>query len=713
MGTAALLALAVTAVAVLYIIWGLRVRNGVSLRTALIVLVVAVFAGLVIIYYPVSYRTYSDAYSESGAFTLAVMSLLQCMQNAFRTFVLDGSWSELLPSGSGDLQIPLYATVIGLFLNVFAPLLTFSAILSMFKEITSRLRVRSMASRRRPLFLFSELNRNTILLAQDIRRKFPKANLVYTDVYPEDDEANYELREQAAKLNAVTLRTDISELDFGKRKGLTEYFLLGHDEDENVMQARKLFKINKDRPNTGIYVLSVRKGNGLIIDSLASSLDVEAHLKRAEANHWDYEALKENVRGGGLLKFRRVDPERQIAWRSVPKIECIKRAFSAPYGEKETLSFLVIADTYISYSIVKTLLWFCQSDRFRLELNIVYADDKNSRDTMLSGHSETVVNIKSLMELECPDIIRTNRQKVEGESFYDIEFIRSSSIGSGEVMSQLTDIVSGKADHTELADRLLRTDAVIVDRGSDGESLETAAYFRTAFGRAGMKPEIYAVCADEDEILTDINSCENIVTYKDESFDIRLLGRRFETYKYDNIRNTEEEYLGFCQHIKWIDVSNSRNPSETRDTDLKRELLNYERHEYFRSSSISRAMYLRNALCDPDMEITDEEAVKRTGGIARMGNTDENTKFELRLKLRPEYECLRDPKQPSDRWFCTCDNCLHRRELEHNRWNAYMRIQGYIPSPEDNVSDKRAMAKVHGNLVPFGELDEAAREKDG
>ena len=43
---------------------------------------------------------------------------------------------------------------------------------------------------------------------------------------------------------------------------------------------------DKDRAKTGIYVLAVRKGNALIIDSLASSLDIDEHLKRAEEKGW-------------------------------------------------------------------------------------------------------------------------------------------------------------------------------------------------------------------------------------------------------------------------------------------------------------------------------------------------------------------------------------------------------------------------------------------
>ncbi len=711
---AALLSLVIIIAAASYIVWGYKAKNGLGFRKTLLILIAAVFTALVSLYYPLSFYGYAAAYSGSGDLAMVFMALLQSMQNALRTFVLDGSWSDFLQPDVSGPEIPMPVTVLGLLLNVIAPVLTFSVILSMFKEFTARVRVRLMASSRRPLFLFSELNRNTVFLAQDIRRRYPKANLVYTDVYPKDDESNYELREQAAKMNAVTLRTDICELKIKERDSLTEFFLFGHDEEENVAQAKRLFLAYRDRSDTGIYVLSVRKGNALMIDSMTASLDVKENLRNAEERNWDYEDLKAHIRGGGILRLRRIDPERQTAWREIPEIECIKKAISAPDGDgQKTLSVLVLADTHLSYMMIRTLLWYCQSDKFKLEINIVYANYLSNQESILSGQHEGKVNVRSLLEFECPDIIRTNREEKEGDAYYDMEFIESTRFEKGDFQSQLIRIASCKEEKNETAERLLKTDLVIVDRGNEDETLETAAFLRTTFERLGKKPEIYAVCEDEEDLLKGLNEYSNIMTYKDENYDIRFMGQRRDVYSYDNIRNREEEDLGFCQHIKWIDVSNSREPSEDMDGDLKRELLNYERHEYYRVSSVSKAMYLRKVICDPSQELDDEEVLKLIEQKGLEGKVDENSKFEWRLRFRPEYECLRDPQEPRDRWSCGCDNCRRRRALEHNRWNAYMRTQGYIPSPDGDINDKRPMAMVHGNLVTFGELKEKDREKDG
>ena len=47
---------------VLYIIWKLRLKNGISFQAALAVLIAAVFAGLVIIDYQFAYGEYKAAY---------------------------------------------------------------------------------------------------------------------------------------------------------------------------------------------------------------------------------------------------------------------------------------------------------------------------------------------------------------------------------------------------------------------------------------------------------------------------------------------------------------------------------------------------------------------------------------------------------------------------------------------------------------------------
>ena len=61
-------------------------------------------------------------------------------------------------------------------------------------------------------------------------------------------------------------------------------------------------------------------------------------------------------------------------------------------------------------------------------------------------------------------------------------------------------------------------------------------------------------------------------------------------------------------------------------------------------------------------------------------------------------------KEPHER---TEEEKWELRELEHRRWNAYMRLEGFTYAKKRNN-----LAKTHHCLVPFDELSLEEQEKD-
>ena len=55
---------------------------------------------------------------------------------------------------------------------------------------------------------------------------------------------------------------------------------------------------------------------------------------------------------------------------------------------------------------------------------------------------------------------------------------------------------------------------------------------------------------------------------------------------------------------------------------------------------------------------------------------------------------------------------LDSPELEHKRWNAYMRSEGYQYSGNPERITRNDLGKLHNDLIPFFSLDEKEREKD-
>ena len=76
-----------------------------------------------------------------------------------------------------------------------------------------------------------------------------------------------------------------------------------------------------------------------------------------------------------------------------------------------------------------------------------------------------------------------------------------------------------------------------------------------------------------------------------------------------------------------------------------------------------------------------------------------------------------DSTPPLQFGYITSDQLTDRERteletLEHRRWNAYMRSEGYIYSGSPDRSSRNDLAKMHHNLVAYERLEDADKRKD-
>jgi hypothetical protein len=186
---------------------------------------------------------------------------------------------------------------------------------------------------------------------------------------------------------------------------------------------------------------------------------------------------------------------------------------------------------------------------------------------------------------------------------------------------------------------------VFVALGSDEENISAAVKMRTLAAKKGLTPVIQAVVSDSGKkaALADIKN------YKGKSYGIEFIGDMETSYSEDVILESDIETAGKMRHLKY-------------DPDAEDSFWEYS---YNYRSSIASAIHYE---------------LKRKCGIAGA------------------------EKKPCDReegelWAL--------RRLEHRRWNAYMRSEGY------EWAEKRDdMAKTHHLLVPFDKLSLEEQKKD-
>ena len=184
---------------------------------------------------------------------------------------------------------------------------------------------------------------------------------------------------------------------------------------------------------------------------------------------------------------------------------------------------------------------------------------------------------------------------------------------------------------------------VFVALGEDGDNISTAVKLRGLFAKNGMDPVIQAIVYNTDKRV----ALDGITNFKGQPYDIDFIGDMETSYSEEVVLDSDVEELALARHMKWGNEDD------------------FWKYGYNYRSSIASAIHT---------------VMKKKCGI-------------------PGVE-----KKPCDREEGELWNL---RKLEHCRWNAYMRSQGYVFAPKRND-----LAKTHHCLVPFDELPLEEQIKD-
>ena len=189
---------------------------------------------------------------------------------------------------------------------------------------------------------------------------------------------------------------------------------------------------------------------------------------------------------------------------------------------------------------------------------------------------------------------------------------------------------------------------VLVSLGSDELNIRVAADLRMYFERCGAKPVIQAIVHNTDLC----GALAGIHNYRGQPYDIDFIGDLKTSYSEGVILNSQLEQEGLARHLKWGQEAD------------------FWRFEYNYRSSVASAIHMRARIAC---------------GIPGAGKKEEELTEEEIAVLEP---------------------------LEHCRWNAYMRAEGYVFSGSKDKRSRNDLAKMHHDLVDFSSLSEEDKRKD-
>ncbi len=194
------------------------------------------------------------------------------------------------------------------------------------------------------------------------------------------------------------------------------------------------------------------------------------------------------------------------------------------------------------------------------------------------------------------------------------------------------------------------TDAtyVLVALGDDEVNINTAVNLRMYFERMKIHPVIQAIVYNSQQR----KALEGIENYRGQAYDIDFIGDTDSSYAEDVIIDSELEDAALARHLKW---------------GKEEEFWTYE---YNYRSSMASAIHMKARI---------------TCGIPGADKAEDDL---------------------------TAEESAGISVLEHRRWNAYMRAEGYVYSGSKDKASRNDLAKMHHDLVEYAALSAEEQEKD-
>lgn len=187
-----------------------------------------------------------------------------------------------------------------------------------------------------------------------------------------------------------------------------------------------------------------------------------------------------------------------------------------------------------------------------------------------------------------------------------------------------------------------------ISMGGDSVNIRNAVQMRLLSERKGDHPAIQAIVYTSGKK----KYLEAVTDYRGHSYDIRFVGDLRSTYSLETMVDSALYKEALQRHLKW---GNERD---------------FWAYEFNFHSSVAAAIHLK---------------MRKAVGIPWANKAEE----DLTLEERDELEVL-----------------------EHQRWNAYMRSEGYCYSGAPDKATRNDLAKLHHDLIPFAHLTEEEKRKD-
>ena len=563
------------ATAVIYLIWKiitLLFPKKDRVVTPIHLLFAGIFVAALAYFYPLC-REFIAINNDTPNEDYSLAAIWTSVQYSIRVFLLGGDllWLFNMKDAIGqpisvisDPAIRDFYTRVGSVLYIAAPILTFSFVLTFFKNVIAKI-VYALAIFL-PTHVFGELNEKSLALAADLKKKNVFNLIIFTDINDKVNKENAELVEDARMLGAILFSKDFDSIKFkGVLPRKLSFYLISEDEHKKLRQAEVVMK-KYDHRGVELRLFSPDIRSQLLMDAFSP--------KRMRAIRIDdiQTLVYHNLYTSGKMLFDRA--------RTVE-------------GEKDkVISAVIVGLGQYGKEMLKALTWFCQFEGYKIKIT-AFDSDKDA---------------EAKFKFMCPELLHENYNGkfTEGEPYYEIKIVGGIDVTTPKFREELEKI----------------TDAsyIFVCLGTDAINLRTATEIRSIcesvdYGKDSHKPDIETVVYDsklaeslrttwEDLLKGKKNGVTN---HKDEAYNILITGDLNSFYSVTTLIDSDLIDAGFQVQLGY---DADKDPKKRNDPQtIRKSERTFWGYEYNFTSSTAQAIHLklRQEMGCPREEFSEDE----------------------------------------------------------------------------------------------------------
>lgn len=603
------------------------------------------------------------------------------MDEDYTAYITDGK-AMMFCIGATDFWVEAYG-VYAAVLNALAPIIGGAIILEIVASIFPRigLRLRYLAVWQEKYY-FSELNERSLALVKSIseayRTKFIRPVIIFCDVYADREAEDVSEMMMAAKgMGAICLRDDLAHIaktSCGQRK----FFLIDDTQIDNLKMLTALAE-----PDNSEYL---KDAEVYLFCRDMSYIQVESRVreKLTKASWFRKTTTVTEVDGKTVEKTTDNRPviipvrsRRNLVATMLDKLplyEPLIHKAPGPDGNRE-LRVTILGTGTIGTEMFLSTYWIGQMLDCRVHIQIV---SQEGEDAFWGRMDAISPEIRRSMTPGDP-ILRINRKGDMAEPYCTVSYL-SCDIRDKAFLSRL------EPDAEDLG--LLKTDYFVVALGSDEENMATADLLLRNVGRFHLRnPEARTVIAYvvyNSELAAELNGKKRYYSTSDRAdIYMQAIGSRAEVYSEANVFLSGYKAASEDANAGYELLRDNKRRAEAQQKRIKddynywasnAQVMHYK-YKVFSTGMIQKSIF--DFADSEDGEKAYREAFREASEAYKQMVRGEKTGLsaEEQAKIHTLWHRLA--------W------------LEHRRWNAYIRTQGFRHTDDWKAYAKRVNDHKH------------------